>query len=110
MYLSKFTQAMTDSNKMMSDFHSVVTKYILPLGVSTAAVGVLLFLKKFGILYQLFHKVYLETLFVFFLEWYFPTHHFLMNNLTFDFPGLCKTMNQLLQSADSLFTDIQQIQ
>ena len=50
---------MADNNKLFADFQSVFTKYVLPIGVSTATVGIFFFLRKFGILYQLFHKVYI---------------------------------------------------
>ena len=50
---------MADNNKLFADFQSVFTKYVLPIGVSTATVGIFFFLRKLGILYQLFHKVHI---------------------------------------------------
>ncbi|KAK7481845.1 hypothetical protein BaRGS_00026871, partial [Batillaria attramentaria] len=41
----------------LEEFQRKVPKYILPIGLSAATFGVLFFLKKFNILYQLFHKV-----------------------------------------------------
>ncbi|KAK3102444.1 hypothetical protein FSP39_011418 [Pinctada imbricata] len=39
----------------------VCKSYILPVGLSAAALGAFMFLKKFGIFYQLFHKVDTKT-------------------------------------------------
>jgi hypothetical protein len=35
----------------------ILLNYAAPVGISAATLGVLFFLKKFGIIYQFFHKV-----------------------------------------------------
>ena len=39
------------------EFRKKAPSYVIPLGLSAATVGVLFLLKKFNIIYQLFHKV-----------------------------------------------------
>ncbi|XP_064601840.1 2-hydroxyacyl-CoA lyase 2-like [Liolophura sinensis] len=41
----------------MEDVQAMLKKYVLPVGLSAAAFGVLIVLKRLGIIYQLFHKV-----------------------------------------------------
>lgn len=41
----------------LDDMQAILKKYVLPAGLSVAAFGVLIVLKRLGIIYQLFHKV-----------------------------------------------------
>ncbi|KAL4224666.1 hypothetical protein ACF0H5_015363 [Mactra antiquata] len=52
---------MADREGYFAQLQSNFTKFIIPVGVSSAAFGVLFFLKKFGIIYQWFHKVDAES-------------------------------------------------
>lgn len=48
---------MAEQEKIVELMQRNLSKIFVTLGVSSAAVGVYMFLRRFGIIYQLFHKV-----------------------------------------------------
>ena len=48
---------MAEQDRFLASIQANFTRFLVPATLSTAAVGVVLFLRKFGIIYQLFHKV-----------------------------------------------------
>ncbi|XP_005095679.1 2-hydroxyacyl-CoA lyase 2 [Aplysia californica] len=52
---------MENFERLGSNLQKYVSQYGVPTGLTAASLGVLFFLKKFGILYQLFHKVDTNT-------------------------------------------------
>ncbi|XP_052802677.1 2-hydroxyacyl-CoA lyase 2-like [Mya arenaria] len=52
---------MAEQDRIIWNWQASLTKLIVPATLSTAAVGVWLVLRKFGIIYQLFHKVQKES-------------------------------------------------
>ncbi|KAJ8298961.1 hypothetical protein KUTeg_023021 [Tegillarca granosa] len=54
-------QNMASSDGYYSQIQKVVSTYAIPASLSAAALGAFVFLKRFGLLYQLFHKVDTKT-------------------------------------------------
>ncbi|KAK3774800.1 hypothetical protein RRG08_034889 [Elysia crispata] len=48
---------MASMPKVGGDLQKYLAQYAIPTGISLASIGVLFFLKRFGLIYQLFHKV-----------------------------------------------------